>query len=210
MSQPSEPSPLTLTSPGSQTEYSPEERKLLLQIAHESILSFLEGRDISLPTPSPHLAEPRGVFTTLYSDRKLRGCVGFPTPVLPVYRAVTQTARAAACEDPRFHPVSLQEASALQISISVLSPLVPVSPDEIIIGRHGLVISKGTQRGLLLPQVPADHGWDRITFLEQTCLKAGLAPDAWLSGAEIEAFMAEVFGDPGCVSSSSRTDAEPS
>src|ERR1700724_3707333 len=107
MSQQSEPSPSTLTSPRPQTEYSSEERKLLLQIAHESILSFLEGRNISVPAPSQHLAEPRGVFTTLYSDRKLRGCVGFPAPMLPVYRAVTETARASACEDPRFPPVSL-------------------------------------------------------------------------------------------------------
>jgi AmmeMemoRadiSam system protein A len=182
----------------------------LLQVAHESILSFLEGRDISVPAPSQHLAEPRGVFTTLYSDRKLRGCVGFPAPILPVYRAVKETARAASCEDPRFPPVSLQEAHALQISISVLSPLQPVSPDEIVIGRHGLVISKGAQRGLLLPQVPAEHGWDRITFLEQTCLKAGLSSDAWLFGAHIEAFTAELFGDPGCVTSYSRTDAKRS
>jgi AmmeMemoRadiSam system protein A len=208
MSQQSEPSPSTLTSPGTQTEYSLEERKLLLQIAHESILSFLERRDISLPATSPHLAEPRGVFTTLYSDRKLRGCVGFPAPILPVYRAIIETARAAACEDPRFQPISLQEAHTLQISISVLSPLRPISPDEIEIGRHGLVISKGAQRGLLLPQVPAEHGWSRITFLEQTCIKAGLSPDAWLSGAQVEAFTAEVFADPGCVASSSRTNTE--
>lgn len=196
MSQQSEHSPSTLISTGPQTEYGPEERKLLLQIAHESILSLLEGRNISVSAPSPHLSEPRGVFTTLYSGRKLRGCVGFSTPVLPVYRAVTETARAAACEDPRFQPVSLQEARTLQISISVLSHLQPVSPDEIIIGRHGLVLSKGAQRGLLLPQVPAEHGWDRITFLQQTCLKAGLSPDAWLLGARVEAFTAEVFADP--------------
>jgi uncharacterized protein len=210
MSQPSEPPPSALTSLGAPTEYSPEERKFLLQVAHESILSFLEGRNISVPAPSPHLAEPHGVFTTLYLDRKLRGCVGFPAPMLPLYRAVTETARAAAGEDPRFPPVSLQEAHALQISISVLSPLQPVSPDEIVIGRHGLVISKGAQRGLLLPQVPAEHGWDRDTFLEQTCLKAGLSPDAWLSGAHLEAFTAELFGDPGCVTSYSRTDAKRS
>jgi len=208
MSQQSESPPSALTSLGPQTEYSPEERELLLQIAHQSILSFLEGQDISLPAPAAHLAQPRGVFTTLYSDRRLRGCVGFPTPILAVYRAVMETARAAACEDPRFRPISLQETRALQISISVLSPLQTVSPDEIEIGRHGLVISRGAQRGLLLPQVPAEHGWDRITFLEQTCLKAGLSPDAWLSGAHIDAFTAEVFADPGCAASSSRTDAE--
>ncbi|MCU1269654.1 MAG: AmmECR1 [Acidobacteriaceae bacterium] len=196
MSQQSEPPPSALTSLGAPTEYSPQERKLLLQMAHESILSFLEGREISVPAPSPHLAELRGVFTTLYSDRKLRGCVGFPAPISPVYRAVIETARAAACEDPRFQPISLPEARTVQISISVLSPVQAVSPNEIIIGRHGLVLSKGAQRGLLLPQVPAEHGWDRITFLQQTCLKAGLSPDAWLSGARIEAFTAEVFADP--------------
>jgi AmmeMemoRadiSam system protein A len=196
MSQQSETPPSALTSLGAPTEYSPQERKLLLQMAHESILSFLEGREISVPAPSPHLAELRGVFTTLYSDRKLRGCVGFPAPISPVYRAVIEAARAAACEDPRFQPISLPEARTVQISISVLSPVQAVSPDDIEIGRHGLVISEGAQRGLLLPQVPAEHGWDRITFLQQTCLKAGLSPDAWLSGARIEAFTAEVFADP--------------
>jgi len=195
MLQPSEPSLSALASTGVQT-YSSEERKLLLQIAHESIFSFLLGRDISLSAPSPHLAEPRGVFTTLYSDRKLRGCVGFPAAVLPVYRAVMESARAAASEDPRFPPIRLEEARLIRISISVLSPLQPISPDEVEIGRHGLVVSEGVQRGLLLPQVPVEHGWSRVTFLEQTCLKAGLPPDAWRSGAGIEAFTAEVFGDP--------------
>jgi len=165
MLQPSEPSLSALASTGVQT-YSSEERKLLLQIAHESIFSFLLVRDISLSAPSPHLAEPRGVFTTLYSDRKLRGCVGFPAAVLPVYRAVMESARAAASEDPRFPPIRLEEARLIRISISVLSPLQPISPDEVEIGRHGLVVSEGVQRGLLLPQVPVEHGWSRVTFLE--------------------------------------------
>ena len=168
---------------------------MLLQIAHEAILSFLEGRNISFPVPSPHLAETRGVFTTLYSDRKLRGCVGFPAAVLPVFKAVIETARAAALEDPRFPPVRLAEARSLRISISVLSSLQPISADEIEIGRHGLVISDGARRGLLLPQVPIEHDWNRTSFLEQTCLKAGLPLDAWRTGAHIEAFTAEVFGD---------------
>jgi AmmeMemoRadiSam system protein A len=195
MSQQSETSPLAAVVPRAQTEYDPAERKILLQIAHEAILFFLEERDVSFPIPSSHLAEPRGVFTTLYSDAKLRGCVGFPAPVLPVYRAVTETARAAASEDPRFPPVTLAEARMLRISISVLSQLRPILPDEIQMGHHGLVISKGAQRGLLLPQVPAEHAWDRVTFMEQTCLKAGLPPDAWRTGAHIEVFTAEVFGD---------------
>jgi AmmeMemoRadiSam system protein A len=177
------------------TEYDPDERRMLLQIAHESILALAEGRDVSFPVPSPHLAEPRGVFTTIYSDGKLRGCVGFPTPTLSLFKAVAETARAAASEDPRFAPVSLVEVRTVRISISILSPLSSTTPSEVEIGRHGLVISQGTRRGLLLPQVPVEHGWDRNTFLDQTCLKAGLPHDAWRTGAHIEAFTAEVFGD---------------
>lgn len=197
MSQPSEESASALASPSIQPEYTLEERKLLLEIAHESILSFLERREIALFTPSPHLSDPRGVFTTLYSNQRLRGCVGYPAAVLPLYRAVMETARAAAADDPRFSPVTLDEARDLRISLSVLSPLQPISADAVEVGRHGLVISHHGQRGLLLPQVPVEHGWGRTTFLEQTCLKAGLPPDAWRRGAHIEAFTAEVFGDAG-------------
>ena len=177
------------------TEYDPGERKMMLQIAHEAIIALVEGRDITFPAPSPHLAEPRGVFTTLYLDGKLRGCVGFPVASLSLFKAVAETARAAASQDPRFARVSLSEARALRISISILSPLSPITPAEVEIGRHGLVISQGTRRGLLLPQVPVEHGWDRNTFLEQTCVKAGLPPQAWHSGAHLEAFTAEVFAD---------------
>jgi hypothetical protein len=114
---------------------------------------------------------------------------------LSLFKAVAETAWAAASEDPRFARVGLQEARNLCISISILSPLSSIPASEVEIGRHGLVISLGTRRGLLLPQVPVEHGWNRNTFLEQTCLKAGLPPDAWRSGAHIEAFTAEVFGD---------------
>ena len=168
---------------------------MLLQIAHEAIIALVEQRDVSFPVPSPHLAEPRGVFTTIYSDGKLRGCVGFPLATLSLFNAVAETARAAASQDPRFPKISLPEARTLRISISVLSPLSSITPSEVEIGRHGLVISQGARRGLLLPQVPVEHGWDRHTFLEQTCLKAGLPPDAWRRGAHIEAFTAEVFRD---------------
>jgi uncharacterized protein len=196
MSQPSEAPPSALVAARITPQYDFEERKLLLEIAHQSILSFLEGREISLHTPSPHLSEPRGVFTTLYSEHRLRGCVGYPAAVLPLCRAVIETARAAASDDPRFLPVSLDEARGLKISLSVLSSLEPVAADAVEVGRHGLVVSYQGQRGLLLPQVPVEHGWDRITFIEQTCLKAGLPPEAWRQGAYLEAFTAEVFGDP--------------
>jgi AmmeMemoRadiSam system protein A len=178
-----------------QGEFSNDERALLLRLAHESILSALEGREIPLDPPTEHLAEPRGAFTSLYLRGELRGCVGYVLPVSPVYRAVVDTARAAAFEDTRFRPMTLPEGRDLDIELSILSPPKPVSADEVEIGRHGLLISMAGRRGLLLPQVPTEHNWDRTTFLEQTCRKAGLPLDAWKNGATIEAFTAEVFGD---------------
>ncbi len=178
-----------------QPEFSPEERALLLNLAHESIASAIERREISLTPPSPHFTELRGVFTTLYYHGDLRGCVGFALPVAPLYRAVAETAQAAAFDDTRFPPLTREELPELRISLSILSPLRPIRPEEIEVGRHGLLISLGGRRGLLLPQVPVEHGWDRITFLEQTCHKAGLPANAWREGASLEAFTAEVFGE---------------
>jgi uncharacterized protein len=178
-----------------QNEFTPEEHAVLLRLAHESILSALERREISLTPPSPHLDEPRGAFTTIYFHGNLRGCVGYVFPVASLYRTVAETARAAAFEDTRFSPVSPQEAPELDVSLSILSPLRVITPEEVEIGRHGLVVSHGGRRGLLLPQVPVEHQWDRATFMEQTCRKAGLPLDAWRQGATLEAFTAEVFGD---------------
>ncbi len=153
-----------------------------------------------MPPSTGQLSEPRGVFTTLYVDRELRGCVGYAAAVAPLYRAVAETARAAAFDDSRFLPVTIEQAPRLEISLSVLSRLFPISAAAVEIGRHGLLISRGARHGLLLPQVPVEHGWDRETFLEQTCRKAGLRPDSWrkdatCNGTTIEAFTAEVFGD---------------
>lgn len=193
MSQP-QPSPTGLESfESSKGEYSQEERALLLRLAHESILSALEKLEISLDPPSTHLAEPRGAFTSLYLHGGLRGCVGYVLPVNSVFRAVADTARAAAFEDSRFYPVTLEEARDLQIELSILSPPTPTDPDAVEVGRHGLLISMGGHRGLLLPQVPVEHHWDRATFLEQTCRKAGLPHDAWQHGARVETFTAEVW-----------------
>jgi AmmeMemoRadiSam system protein A len=197
-------------------EFSPQQRRALLAIAHDAILCRVEHRPFADTPPSlPWLAEPRGVFTTLYlpkaqpgdttSDlhrepnrdlyRELRGCVGYAVPVAPLYRAVAETALAAAFEDSRFLPVTREEALKLEVSLSVLSPLLPIHPEGVEVGRHGLIVSQGVRRGLLLPQVPLEHGWDRETFLEQTCRKAGLPLDAWRRDATIEAFTAEVFSD---------------
>ena len=179
----------------SRHEFSREERTLLLGLAHDSISAALHRREICLDPPTAHLAELRGVFTSLYLSGELRGCVGYVLPACPVYRAVAETARAAAFDDNRFPPVTSEEASALEIELSILSPPQPIRAEDIEVVRHGLLIGWHGRRGLLLPQVPVEHGWDRITFLEQTCRKAGLPPDAWKQGATIEAFTAEVFGD---------------
>jgi AmmeMemoRadiSam system protein A len=179
----------------SANEFAPEERTLLLRLAHDSILSALERREIPLEAPTPHLAEPRGGFASLYLHGQLRGCVGYVLPKSSVYRTVAETARAAAFEDPRFAPVTLSEAPDLEIELSVLSQPRPIAADAVEIGRHGLLISLHGSRGLLLPQAPIEHHWDRETFLQQTCRKAGLPLDAWQKGARIEAFTAEVFGE---------------
>jgi AmmeMemoRadiSam system protein A len=178
-------------------EYSPEERQLLLRLAHQAINTSLEERELELPAIPEHLRQPRGAFTTLYLEGDVRGCVGYVFPVAPLFQTVIETARAAAFQDVRFLPVTREEAASLQISISVLSPLFPIKADEVELGKHGLLVTQGNRRGLLLPQVPAEHGWDVKTFLEQTCRKAGLPSDAWQHGATLEAFTAEIFGEGG-------------
>lgn len=193
MSPQSEPSaPAVESEPA---EYSDTERALLLKLAHHAIESSLGGRLLDLSPPSDHLAEFRGAFTTLHLHGRLRGCIGYVFPTQPLHQTVAETARAAAFDDPRFQPVTLAEAPELKIEISVLSPRRPVRPQEVVIGRHGLVVTQGNRRGLLLPQVPLEWEWDRETFLAQTCLKAGLDPAAWQHGAELQAFTAEVFGE---------------
>ncbi len=176
-------------------EYSTPERSYLLDSAHRAILAAVRGESWKPNPPSMHLAEPRGAFTTLHIEDRLRGCVGFVYPIKPLCATVMETAVAAAFHDPRFLPVTDEESSSLQIEISVLSRLFRIDPKEVAVGRHGLLVSRGFQRGLLLPQVAVEHHWTRELFLDEACLKAGLSPDAWKHGATVEAFTAEVFGD---------------
>jgi AmmeMemoRadiSam system protein A len=194
----SETRPHSSALPEAQPEFSHEERVQLLRLAHDAIVSTLEERELQTSVSSAHLSELRGAFTTLYLHGRLRGCVGYPSAILSLHRTVIETAQAAAFDDPRFPSVRLHEARELKVSLSVMSPLKPILPEQIEVGRHGLVVSLAGYRGLLLPQVATEHSWDRITFLEQTCRKAGLPATAWREGAVIEAFTAEVFGDPGC------------
>jgi AmmeMemoRadiSam system protein A len=179
--------------PTATPEYSAEERTTLLKLARRAI----EFSDIAVtPTDfSAHLQQPRGAFTTLHLHGGLRGCIGFIEPLHPLWQTVIFTARAAAFEDPRFPSLTSEELTDTKIELSIMSLLRPIAPEDVIVGVHGLVVAQHGRRGLLLPQVAPEWGWDREMFLSQTCVKAGLSPDAWKHGATLEAFTAEVFGE---------------
>jgi uncharacterized protein len=178
---------------------SQQQRRFLLSIARNSIESALRGDRLELDIGNdPQLAEPSGVFVSLHTlEGDLRGCIGSIQPVAPLVRAVASSAVNAATRDPRFPPLRTHELASVNIEISVMGPIVPVaSLDEIIVGRDGLIISRGRVAGLLLPQVASSYGWDRETFLRHTCMKAGLEPDDWQRpGCQIERFSADVFGE---------------
>jgi AmmeMemoRadiSam system protein A len=179
-------------------ELSREERELLLRAARAAIDAHLRGVDFGPPEARGALAEPRGAFVTLRrrADDELRGCVGLMRPERSLLATVVAMAVAAATEDGRFEPVALEELPALALEISALGPLRPIRPEAVEVGRHGLLISLGRRRGVLLPQVPLEHGWDRETFLKHTCWKAGLPEDAWHDpAAELLGFTAAVFGE---------------
>ena len=171
------------------------EQKELLNMARTAVAHMVRDSRIWEAAPQhPDLQIPAGAFVTLKKAGRLRGCIGFTEPVGPLYKTVILAAIYAATRDNRFPPVAESELDALDIEISVLSPAHTISdPGRIEVGVHGLIISQGERRGLLLPQVPVENNWDRQTFLQQACLKAGLPRDAWKTGAEIRVFTAQVF-----------------
>jgi AmmeMemoRadiSam system protein A len=175
------------------------ERKLLLRLARQVIQTLAErGADESMGLEHlpGRLGEPAGVFVTLRRGKHLRGCIGQLDPNTRLAAAVKHAARSAALEDPRFDSVRPEEVPELTIEISVLTPFEPIAAEDVVIGKHGLVIQQGNRRGLLLPQVATEHGLSRERFLEETCVKAGLPPDAWRDrGTHIFAFAAEVFSE---------------
>ena len=172
------------------------QRTALLGIARRALVGYLGAGKIP-PEEGARgkLAAAGAAFVTLTKNGRLRGCIGYTEAVAPLFKVVQECAVAAATEDPRFPPVTPNELPSLRVEISVLTPLVPIRPEEVEVGRHGLMVSQGRMRGLLLPQVPVDFGWDAETFLDQTCVKAGLPPSAWRHGATLRAFTAEVFGE---------------
>jgi AmmeMemoRadiSam system protein A len=169
----------------------------LLRIAREALVCYLDFAQLSeIAEPSAALSQVCGAFVTLHRGECLRGCIGVVTPSKPLYATVRECAVWAALQDPRFPPVTKAEVPGLNFEISVLSPLVDIAPDEIEVGRDGLLVSVGAMRGLLLPQVATQWKWNREKFLEETCRKAGLPPNAWREGARIQAFTAQVFAEP--------------
>ena len=172
------------------------ERRLLLHIAREAIVAHAGGGPAPSPAGAPGLDRHGGAFVTLHNRGELRGCIGHVEPDEALGRVVPRCAVAAASTDPRFPPVSLAEVPELEIEISLLGPLEPITgPDDVIVGRHGIVVERDWHRGLLLPQVATEWGWDAETFLAQTCHKAGLPRDAWKHWARMWRFEAEVFGE---------------
>jgi len=174
-----------------------KEQQLLLQIARSAVRAYLSGQAPHLPeVPAGPLTENRGIFVSLHKYGELRGCIGNIHAASPMYRSTAECAIAAAVGDPRFMPVMLAELPEIDFEISVLSPLHKVEDiSEIEVGTHGLLISKHSARGLLLPQVASTYGWTRERFLEETCRKAGLRPDDWKHDALIQSFTALVFSE---------------
>jgi hypothetical protein len=179
-----------------ESAFIPAEVDVLLHLAYESArtglfdpLPVLELRQIT-----ERLRAPGRAFVTLRRGRELRGCVGYVEPVTPLWETVARAARSAAHEDTRFAEVLPEEMPELTVEVSILTPPRPIeNPEEVEVGRHGVVITQGTRRGLLLPQAAVEYGWDRETALSYACRKAGLPPDAWKTGARIEVFEALIF-----------------
>ncbi|RLE54756.1 MAG: TIGR00296 family protein [Thermoprotei archaeon] len=189
--------------------YSIEEGRFLVKLARKAVTEYLiHGKVIDPPSETPEklLRDRYGVFTTIEvylgpAHRELRGCIGFPQGYKNVATAVILSAIAAATEDPRFPPMTVDELSKVVFEVSILSPMELIKVEDprdylkhIKVGYHGLMIEKGFRSGLLLPQVPVEYGWDEETFLCETCIKAMLPPDAWLErDTRVYRFQAQIF-----------------
>jgi AmmeMemoRadiSam system protein A len=168
----------------------------LLTLARAALEARVRRARGPQPAATDTILPRRGAFVTIFCKGELRGCLGRITSDLVLPELVCRLAEEVADSDPRFVPVTLGELGDVDLEISVLTPEWEIrSIDEIEVGRHGLIVEHGANRGLLLPQVPVEHGWDRDTFVGQACVKAGLPPDAWKRGAHLFIFEAQVFGE---------------
>jgi AmmeMemoRadiSam system protein A len=174
-----------------------DQQRFLLSLARDAIrYHFEKGIQPQVSVEEGALQKKHGAFVTLKRGEQLRGCIGYPLPHDPLYVTVMEAAIMAATHDHRFPSLTLEELPDVRIEISVLTlPRKIEDISEITLGKHGIIVTQGLNRGLLLPQVPVEWNWDRDTFLRHGCLKAGLAEDAWEKGAEIQVFSAQVFSD---------------
>lgn len=174
-----------------------QQQQFLLKLARDSIQYYLQtGKHIDVKCEKNILREKLGAFVTLKLNSKLKGCIGYPLPYKPLFKTIIEAAVKAAFFDNRFSPVKENELEDIRIEISVLSLPEPVKNiTDIVIGKHGIIVSKGVNRGLLLPQVPMEWDWDLETYLRHGCLKAGLSEDEWKTGAKLESFTARVFAE---------------
>ncbi len=173
-----------------------EEKKTLRQIAKTVIENKAKRKAVpEFSIESSRLKENRGAFVSLHKRGRLRGCIGYIEGRGPLHKTIEEMAEAAAFRDPRFTPMTEKELPDLDIEISVLTPLRKITAvSEIEVGKHGIYIKKGWFSGLLLPQVATEYGWDSETFLEQTCMKAGLPTNSWKEkDTEIYIFSADIF-----------------
>ncbi len=174
-----------------------EQKEIILNIARKSITAHLKGLPLSvIENEHPFFDEPWGAFVTIYMDKQLRGCIGRLETKKPLFQTIQEISISAATEDPRFFPMREEDLSDFQIKISLLTPSKIISEiEEIIVGIHGVLIDHAGRRGVLLPQVPVEQGWDLETFLQNVCVKAGLPIDTWKKGPKLYTFTSIEFGD---------------
>jgi len=180
-----------------------EEGRLAVHLARQALTGYTEKKKIIQPQGLPPVfEEKRGVFVTLHEDGDLRGCIGYPQPVLPLGKAIVDSAINAGSRDPRFPKVRAEELGRIEVEVTILTQPEPYTepkkklPELVQIGKDGLIVSRGPYSGLLLPQVAPEWGFESRELLSQTCVKAGLSPDAWLDeDTEVQHFQAQIFAE---------------
>lgn len=180
-----------------QNQLTQAEKRQLLETAREAIVSFITTGSVQKREVAPeNLQSHQGCFVSIKMNGKLRGCIGNFISDKPLIQLVQEMAVAAATKDPRFYPMKKQDLTDFTVEISVLSSLQKIADiEEIEVGTHGIYLERNFHRGVLLPQVATEYGWDRDTFLQQTALKAGMGRDDWKENTDIYIFSAQVFGE---------------
>jgi len=174
-----------------------DEGTIAVRLARSAIKAHLSGEVVETGDLPEVFGEKRGVFVTLHKNGDLRGCIGYPEPIMQLLDAILDSAVSAAVRDPRFPPVRYEEMEEIVVEVTILTPPAKIDampsdmPKHVEVGKHGLIVRKDVYQGLLLPQVATEC--DAEEFLSQTCIKAGLLPDAWLTGAVVYSFEGQIF-----------------